>query len=178
MRGEWEEEKRKIVSQPHLHSIKNCQSFATSDQNPPSHPTAPLSRPLSLCSTNTLIPLLLTVSQRCPRLNVNPLLRVTEEWAREGKESAGVGKTSGELSRTVAGLFLFWRSHPRRTYSFFIWIMHLLSGPLSPGQVCPIVVQCLTGGRTGQVHLTLVIMRHTSALSVPSSNKPIKLQKS
>ena len=81
MRGEREEEKGKIVSQLRLHSIKNCVSHLPQvTRTPPPHPTAPLSLSISLlCSNNTLIPLLLTVSQSYPRLNVNSPLRVTEE---------------------------------------------------------------------------------------------------
>lgn len=70
MRGEREVEveERKIVSQPCLHSIKNSVSHLQALTNPPTPP-----------STHTLIPLLLTASQGCPRLNVNPLFRVTGE---------------------------------------------------------------------------------------------------
>lgn len=75
---------------------KLCQSLTTSDQNPPPPP---------LSSTHTLIPLLLTVSQGCPRLNVNPPLSVAEHRARQGTGSME-GPDPSE-ARSV------WRSHPR-----------------------------------------------------------------
>lgn len=55
---------------------KLCQSLTTTNISPPLLPYAPC---YTLSSTHILISLLLTASQGCPRLNVNPLFRVTRD---------------------------------------------------------------------------------------------------